>query len=338
VIGGLLGLAGLAVIAATAVSYLRRWQLELCAHFRPHLAAAAIVLAILILVVGAPYGHVLALVLMAAAALNTYEVWQALLRAQAPLAGEGPAIRIAFANLFINNRQHQRAIDWVRAEKPDLFIACEAYHAWPSELAVLAEIYPFATRAPLGDILVFSRWPSVRARHAVKGWNGHAVVLDIESEQGPLTVVGLHTMVPWREEPGLGGYNLINDLGDLLAGCPEDVIVLGDFNATPWSRPMRRLVERTGLSLAAGSAQGSFPTGLPSWLGLPIDLALARGRWHVRRHMSRRIGSDHWPVVFEVVSAAQAAGTMRPYSSSAPVSPNSRRYSGDDGPPSSSSA
>ena len=57
-----------------------------------------------------------------------------------PTCTLAPRVRIAFANLFIHNTQHQRTIDWVRAERPDMFIACEAYHAWPQQLMTLAEM------------------------------------------------------------------------------------------------------------------------------------------------------------------------------------------------------
>ncbi len=301
-IAWLLDLAALAVIAATAASYTGNWRLGLFAHFRPHLGAAALAVAILALALRVPYCRALALVLLTVAALNFCALRHAMPRARRRIPDAAPRLRIAFTNLFLDNKQHRRTIDWVRAEKPDLFVACEAYDPWPRELAALSDRYPFAMGAALGDIVIFSRWPSVRTRHALKGWNGNALVLEIESEHGPLEVIALHTMVPWREDPGRGGYNLVAQLTELIEGRAGDLIVVGDFNATPWSAPMRRLVERTGLAFGPGSWRGSFPDWLPNWMGLPIDLALARGAWQVAsRRLGPRLGSDHWPVIFEVV-------------------------------------
>ncbi len=349
-IGWLVGLLGVAVIAATAVSFASHWGLALFAHFRPHLGAAALALAVLAALIGVPYGLTLwlTLVLLATAAVDLYGIRHALPRERPQPAAGAPRLTIAFANLFIGNRQYRRMVDWLRREQPDLFIACEAYHAWPQELAELADIYPMATREPFGDIVVLSRWPAVTIHHAIQGRNGHAVVLEVDSEHGPLTVVALHTMVPWFEEPMRGRYHLIGEVAELIVERQSDLIVLGDFNATPWSRPMRRLVERAGLAFAPGSWRGSFPAWLPTWMGLPIDHVLGRGGWRVAsRRPGPRLGSDHWPVVAEVVyvaeraggqTRAQARGNGSPASRSAPVSASRARKAGASGPPSSHSA
>ncbi|MBS0539633.1 MAG: hypothetical protein JSR47_12795, partial [Proteobacteria bacterium] len=54
-------LAGLAAALATAASFARDWRLALLTHFRPHLAVACAVLALLVLVVALPAGPKLAL-------------------------------------------------------------------------------------------------------------------------------------------------------------------------------------------------------------------------------------------------------------------------------------
>lgn len=81
------------------------------------------------------------------------------------------------------------------------------------------------------------------------------------------------------------------------------MIVMGDLNATPWSRPFAWLRERTGLcdSRAGFGIQASFPAA-SALLRIPIDHLLASCPIGVReRRIGRDVGSDHLPVVVDLV-------------------------------------
>lgn len=83
---------------------------------------------------------------------------------------------------------------------------------------------------------------------------------------------------------------IVEDLRD------DDVVVAGDFNCTPWSRPLRRL--RARLRSATRRAR-SWPARLPI---VPIDHILYGGRLSVVEAGSwteggARHASDHLPVV-----------------------------------------
>lgn len=313
----LIALAGLGVVAATAVSFRSHWRLELFSHFRPHLAAAAVLLAGLTFATDFSAATAIALVavLLASAALNLFLYFSSLRPTRRPAAinADAPRLRIGFANLYKYNRRFEHLTDWVRAEKPDIFIAAEALWGWPDGLSELVDLYPFATPRALGDLMVFSRWPATEVHHVAKDYSrGDAIIVEIECEHGPLTVVALHTRVPWHEEP-LGNYNLIGDVTELIEQREDAVIVVGDFNAAPWSRPVRQLVKRTGLSFGADTWRGSWPAWLPSWMGIPIDLFLARGGWHVTsRRPGPDFGSDHLPVIAEVTRTEGPRGPQMP--------------------------
>jgi endonuclease/exonuclease/phosphatase (EEP) superfamily protein YafD len=78
---------------------------------------------------------------------------------------------------------------------------------------------------------------------------------------------------------------------------------MGDFNATPWSRPYRRLHNGTGTcdTRAGYGVQASYPAD--SWLlRIPIDHVLASCNVGVRdRRIGPDVGSDHLPVIVDLV-------------------------------------
>jgi endonuclease/exonuclease/phosphatase (EEP) superfamily protein YafD len=78
---------------------------------------------------------------------------------------------------------------------------------------------------------------------------------------------------------------------------------MGDFNATPWSPPYRRLLARSGLcdSRAGFGIQATFPAA-SSIVRIPIDHLLAScSVGTADRHIERDVGSDHLPVVIDLV-------------------------------------
>lgn len=79
----------------------------------------------------------------------------------------------------------------------------------------------------------------------------------------------------------------------------DELIVVGDFNLTPWSRPYRSLVAK--LRSAAGAAR-TWPARLPF---VPLDHILLRGPLEVVtagawKQGAARLASDHLPVVAEL--------------------------------------
>ena len=88
------------------------------------------------------------------------------------------------------------------------------------------------------------------------------------------------------------------------------VMVLGDLNATPWSRAMTNLMAAGGLRDAAiGSPFRSTWASRFPLLGLPLDQVLVgRAMGIVSRRVGRDIGSDHFPVIADLtLSAANPA-------------------------------
>jgi endonuclease/exonuclease/phosphatase (EEP) superfamily protein YafD len=303
-IGWLLAFACLLVAVATALSFMRDWRLALASHFRPHLAVASVILAILVSLAGLPgwAASLAALFALLATAANLFAIWRVLPRFAAASGGEDVRLRLAFANLRASNTNRDAVVEWVRREQPDIFIACECVGDWPDALAALADDLPHGTWTPLGDLMIFSRLPLGEINHPVTRY-GNAVVAEVETPAGPLSLVALHAIVPRGGRNSTGRDAVIESVGHIVWRREGGVVVVGDFNATPWSLPMRRLMVGRRLRYGPGAFRGTYPSWLPDWAGLPIDLVLAGGGWRVVGHRhGPRIGSDHWPIVAEVAA------------------------------------
>jgi endonuclease/exonuclease/phosphatase (EEP) superfamily protein YafD len=303
VIADLALLATLGVAIATAVSFVRDWRAALLAHFRPHLAAAASLCLLVGAAVDWPFtGSKVAVPLAALVVLlvNLREIVRATPRG-APGAG-GPRLQLVFANLLRSNQDAERLIDWVRRERVDVLVVAEALDAWPRQLAVLGEELPFIVRSRVGDVAIYSRHEIAGEPHHFFPSIGHALAVEVAG----LTVIGVHTASPEDAVHSAACDELIDMAGTYVENLRGPAVMVGDFNATPWSRPVLRLLARTGLRFGPGARIGSFPAELggrlfPTWIGIPIDLVLAgRGAAVAQRRHGPRIGSDHWPVIAEI--------------------------------------
>jgi endonuclease/exonuclease/phosphatase (EEP) superfamily protein YafD len=116
-------------------------------------------------------------------------------------------------------------------------------------------------------------------------------------------VIGLHTDRPQGAAEAAARNSQLADLAGFIAGQPErHVIVMGDFNLTPWSPYFQRLLDAAGLrdsAIGRGVAPTWFSRLLP--FGLPIDqVLLGPDVTVVDRHVGADVGSDHLPVIADL--------------------------------------
>jgi len=119
-------------------------------------------------------------------------------------------------------------------------------------------------------------------------------------------VVLIHPLPPISAAALAAQVATLDAAADRVAALAMPVLVLGDFNATPWSQPFHRFQARTGLcdSRAGFGFAPSFPAASAA-LRIPIDHLLASCEIGVRdRRVERDVGSDHLPVVLDLVIPA----------------------------------
>ena len=89
----------------------------------------------------------------------------------------------------------------------------------------------------------------------------------------------------------------------ILKNAQQDLIVIGDFNSTPWYRPFRQLVTKSDLVISQRGfgIQTTWHSALPPILRIPIDSCLhSKSLTTIRSFVGSNIGSDHLPLFVEL--------------------------------------
>jgi endonuclease/exonuclease/phosphatase (EEP) superfamily protein YafD len=118
-----------------------------------------------------------------------------------------------------------------------------------------------------------------------------------------IEVVLVHPFPPVTAETTASQHAELAELAVRVRELAGPTIVMGDFNTTPWSREFRAFAEETGLcdSRAGWGLQASWPAWL-AVMRIPIDHLFATCSVGITgRRIERDVGSDHLPVVVDLV-------------------------------------
>jgi endonuclease/exonuclease/phosphatase (EEP) superfamily protein YafD len=90
---------------------------------------------------------------------------------------------------------------------------------------------------------------------------------------------------------------------EIIQSGQNSLIVIGDFNSTPWHSDFRQLIKNSGLVNAQNGfgIQTSWHGNFPFWLRIPIDHCLhSKSLRTIRYTVGSNIGSDHLPLLVEL--------------------------------------
>jgi len=168
----------------------------------------------------------------------------------------------------------------------------EAPRAWSKPSALLARQYPYSTVQPRSrnGAIIFSKFPLRGIETAFASPNSPAFAaafVDLGGGSG-FGVTAVH--LSWPLVANDAQSKQISVIGSLLSAEAGPKILMGDFNAVPWSAAMHRVEANTGLSMTNGYRRtwlGGYPNPLnfaltgslygkeiPSVLGHHIDHVL----------------------------------------------------------------
>ncbi len=301
---GSAGLAGAIALLglATVAGFSSVWLLALLGHFRRHVAAFALILALLALLATWPPALKVA---MCAAALAICALNMISMRRAMPIspsgARDGVMLRVVFANVLDSSEEFGPLVEWVRSEKADILLACEVTPRGVSALRALEPQLPFGHGLRRGEVMILSRLPLAESQVDPSLSFVRLASAAIATPAGPVQLVVAHPPAPRDRAQAVTNARTIAATGSVAGKAQGGVIVAGDFNSTPWNPAFRAMVARAGLAFGPGALKPTWPTWLPAWLGLPLDHILVGGGCTIveRRH-GPNTGSDHRPILADI--------------------------------------
>lgn len=281
------------------------WWLDVLANFRAQFAVALVIFGLFLLI---SRWKKVAIGVLVVAGVNLFFVAPLYVGSPGDSDPSAPAFRIVNFNLLSDNESYAEVIDFIRTTEPDLVFLHEASRPW--EVALGASNLNYEVIRARSDDLIFGTLILARDEvEAVSYGYGitqpRAVSMTYHPDDWPVEVKILttHPLAPTSEErAGLRDAQL-----DFAAGWAADqqghYLVVGDFNATPWSWPFRKLVASGDLrnSQRGFGLQPTFSTMSNTILRVPIDHLLHSDGLRIRdRRLGPSLGSDHFPLIVDL--------------------------------------
>ncbi len=217
----------------------------------------------------------------------------------APDKGDGAELVVIAANVSVGNSDPAPLVDWIRSEQPDVLAIVEISNGFAKKLE-LDDSFPYQVVRPRSDpfgLALLSRHPIV-AHSIVDDAHGvQRIEAKLNWRGNLVTVVAFHPRPPLTSADHVRRNENLAELASRLTDMPT--VIMGDFNATPWSSAFAAPT-RAGFRLVNGYSP-TWPAAWGGLMGLPIDNVLLSRHWTAtRREIGPDVGSDHMPVLARI--------------------------------------
>jgi endonuclease/exonuclease/phosphatase (EEP) superfamily protein YafD len=248
-------------------------------------------------------------------AFNLFDIYPWYL-SKANLAPSGAdRLKIMSFNINVENTQTAAVVHSIRSVDPDVVVVIEVTPPMMASInAELKSILPYNFRSPGGGLGILSKLPLQSPRgEKFAGSDATNLVTTIAYQNKAIKIVGTHPLVPIKSDRFAKRNQHLQAIGNYLKQTQETVILLGDFNLTPWSPYYRQLTSRTDLHNTR-LGFGVLPTWIrpathvkyPSWLiplaNILIDhIFVSKDIRVARTYVGKNGNSDHAPITSELV-------------------------------------
>jgi endonuclease/exonuclease/phosphatase (EEP) superfamily protein YafD len=250
-----------------------------------------------------PRAKLLVAFLIVAAGLLAIGVWPHVAARTPHLASDVKAgeraVTVASFNTWYDNQKVEEVQAEIERLDADIITLIEFGPNKRVLLKKLANRYPYHAECFAVDychMVILAKFPIVKSEARV-GWDGPPVIqANFGGELGNLTVIGVHTI---RFPHSRAQFRQVQALAKFIEVIPSRKLVMGDFNATPFSRITQTIAAQTGLVRL---------TMLPTWpsrLQLPqvaIDHIFVSPGIRVieDERIGNPAGSDHYPITMKL--------------------------------------
>lgn len=246
--------------------------------------------------------------------LATATIWNLVLFSAIYLPADQPPpgdqrLKVMSYNVFASANDHQKVLDRIAEENPDVVAIVEFDHHWHQGLKPLQETYAYHILGPRWNgygIGIFSKYPIDNSKfHQLieETTDTPMLVTDITIANQIVRVASVHVLSPKnlaRLDKRNQQFQAIAQILNSDKNTPT--IVLGDFNSVSWSPFMQDFIRdtnyrdtRQGFGYHATWHKTYWP------LLIPIDNAYVSRSIHVHdRYVGAGSDSDHYPIVLDI--------------------------------------
>jgi endonuclease/exonuclease/phosphatase (EEP) superfamily protein YafD len=224
-----------------------------------------------------------------------------------------PTFRVIEANVRFRGTPPAEAIEWLRDADADFVGLVEFNSAWADAMEALEDLYPYSSGTiddrTSGGTALFSKYPLVEARTTLAPTGIRTIVEAIARRpEGYVRILVVHPLSPTTPERAVARDEELAWIAERCATSDLPVIVVGDFNETPFGDAYRAFVDRSGLR-SAHEGFGHVATWPARVNGRPVPnvLRIAIDHCFVSKHFTTRdmsvgpdIMSDHRPIVSDL--------------------------------------
>ena len=300
-LGLVLFLAGLSHMIGDVAGQYITTQLRRFDSARPHLLPVAILLSGLIALLGywrLALGSVGLAAVIVVCLVTDYQ--------NRSDAGEGnPALRVLWFNMQTSNRIAPAALAGsLQQAAADIIVLAESRPALNLP-ALLSDTHPHrlgCDNRPSCGLLLLSRHPLKQPRIrqlTARTQRFLRVNVDLPEDRQNIHLIATHLIKPWiygfaQTEENTLHWAISN------AENPAPTLLMGDFNAAPWSRRMRDSSGRFNFRHAKRPV-ATWPVKAGTW-GIPIDHILVRGEASIVSLIpwGADLGSNHLGLIAEI--------------------------------------
>lgn len=291
--------AGLALATLTGLLAPVEPLADLINHFRLHLIFAAGLSCLAAAIMG---GRWLTRISIIVLLINLLLAAPAFYFVAPHAQADAQKIRILSFNTGSRIDRSEQIEAMLREQDADMALLLEVEPGEAATLERLRDLYPYqvdCAQIHLCRLALLSKHEIVQAdTHGREGLNPTYLTGEVMLAGSSVSILGVHLTRPFLHS---GQREELDFLADRIEDTTGPMIMLGDFNLTPWSWEMSRLQARTGL-LRHRTLGFSWPANRPPLFPqLLIDHILTRGPVAtISTYTGPDTGSDHLPVIADL--------------------------------------
>jgi endonuclease/exonuclease/phosphatase (EEP) superfamily protein YafD len=288
-------------------------------------ASLAVLVAVLIFFIGSGWQGPLAIVMLVGLGCSALVVAPESLAgfaARPPLPAAGRTVLTLMThNVFGQNYDMQRLAQVIAAENPDIIALQEYFGEQRGPLApLIAGAYPYSAYCVGGkraNIALYAKLPFVQGDDGAcsteagnSARTAHILATFTLADGTRFSVVTTHFDWPLPLDRQAQQRDAIIAVVKAATG---PLILVGDFNSTPWSYAQRQFAADAGLTRQTRGVL-TWPARFPifgwrdTWPILPLDQVMTRGVDVHSLEAGPATGSDHLPVIIRFSVPTPAGG------------------------------